>query len=393
MPARLAVVMQTFPSADSGGPGVRNRFLASALAESYEVSAYCASYPEYLEQADPELERRLHRLATAAVSRPVDPVSEPPIPLLNALARRDQGVETLRRAFETDHLAAPFDVVVLETCYASLITGPLSVPTVVDEHNIESVMLETFIAAGGLDDSRRAQVVAQRAFERRVWGRAAAVACVSEGDAEHIRPHASRVHVIPNGCAASVARFQPPSARVGTEVIFVGSMNFAANEAAACFLAEEVMPRLRRTVPDARLVICGQGPSERLLALRGERCEVTGRVASVAPYLGRAAVAAIPLRHGAGTSLKTVEAMAHGLPLVSSTCGVRGLPVVADRHYLPAETADDFCAQIARVLGDRPAFDRMARAAREVADAYDWRRIGRAFADVVDAARQTVAAS
>jgi glycosyltransferase involved in cell wall biosynthesis len=302
------------------------------------------------------------------------------------LGRHDASLTTLRLELERHHEEAPFDALILETCYAGLVTGIMPIATVVDEHNIESVALETWCASrDDLSEARVKQIAAQRAFERRLWGRADAVTCVSPNDADHVRrerPEAS-VHVIPNGAPTHAIPFRVPSLRTGDEILFVGSMNWQPNETAACFLAEEVLPLVKKRVPLARLVICGMGPSPRLLALRSDDVEVTGTVPSVEPYLERAAVAAIALRHGAGTSLKAVEALASGLPLVSTAIGVRGLPVTPDEHYLAAETAAEIAAQICRVLVERSAFDELARRARVVAEQFDWATIGANFSRLV----------
>ena len=63
------------------------------------------------------------------------------------------------------------------------------------------------------------------------------------------------------------------------------------------------------------------------LAARNPAIEVTGTVADVRPYLERAAICVVPLRVGGGTRLKIYEAMAMGVPVVSTTIGAEGLPL------------------------------------------------------------------
>lgn len=65
-------------------------------------------------------------------------------------------------------------------------------------------------------------------------------------------------------------------------------MSHPPNIFAASWLASEVMPLVWRQEPRARLVLCGAYPARKVRALEGERVEVTGEVASVAPYLDRA---------------------------------------------------------------------------------------------------------
>jgi glycosyltransferase involved in cell wall biosynthesis len=191
------------------------------------------------------------------------------------------------------------------------------------------------------------------------------------------------VHVVPNGTAVDELPFTPPSARTGHDVLFVGLMSHAPNVAAARFLAGEVMPRVWREEPAARLVLCGRSPAREVSALAGERVVVTGTVERVTPWLARAAVYANALFQGAGSSLKVPEALASGVPLVSTAVGVRGFPLVPGTHYARAEDAERFAREIVRALRSRAELDVQAARGRAVAEGYDWEAIASRFATLV----------
>jgi glycosyltransferase involved in cell wall biosynthesis len=191
---------------------------------------------------------------------------------------------------------------------------------------------------------------------------------------------------VPNGAAIADLAFVPPSARKSLEILFVGLMSHPPNVVAARFLARAVMPRVWRDEPGARLVLCGRAPAREVEALAGPGVVVTGTVPSVAPYLTRAAVYANALFHGTGSSLKVPEALAAGVPLVSTVVGARGFPLRAGEHFTLAEDADGFARAIVRALRDRAALDARATAARAVAERFDWATIARTFARIVVAA-------
>jgi glycosyltransferase involved in cell wall biosynthesis len=99
--------------------------------------------------------------------------------------------------------------------------------------------------------------------------------------------------------------------------------------------------------------------------------------------LRRASVYANPLQEGAGTSLKVLEALASGLPLVSTACGVRGFPLQAPRDYLGAEEPADFARALLACLADPGARDAASIGGRVLAEAYDWDALGERFAAAV----------
>jgi glycosyltransferase involved in cell wall biosynthesis len=280
-----------------------------------------------------------------------------------------------------------FDAIVVEHSYARATALHVTdAPMLVDEHNIESRYQAQYFAAEQRHSWRtRREVSLLAAWEERVWREATRVTCVSEDDAECVRSKRSgRVDVVPNGTALEEIEFVPASKRTGHEVLFVGLMSHAPNEAGALFLAREVMPRVWREEPRAKLVLCGRTPTRAVQQLASDRIEVTGTVDSVAPYLSRAAVYANALFQGAGSSLKVPEALASGMPMVSTTVGVRGFPLEVGTHYEAADDAEAFARAIVRSMRERSTMDERSERARAIASRYDWDAIGRQFASIVE---------
>jgi glycosyltransferase involved in cell wall biosynthesis len=96
----------------------------------------------------------------------------------------------------------------------------------------------------------------------------------------------------------------------------------------------------------------------------------------------RADAAIVPLRAGGGTRLKVLEAAACGVPVLSTSVGAEGLDLEPEKEILLRDDPPAFAAAAARLLGEAPLRDSLARAAREkVERRYDWKRIGASFAD------------
>ena len=148
-------------------------------------------------------------------------------------------------------------------------------------------------------------------------------------------------------------------------VLFVGSFDHPPNQDAAQWLATEIMPRVRREIPDALLQIVGSHPKPHILELAGPGVEVYGDVPDLAPYFRRARVLAAPLRFGAGVKGKIVESIAHGVPVVTTTIGVEGIPVRPDRDVLVGDSCDELASRVVRLLRDDALWREMSVTAKE----------------------------
>lgn len=136
-----------------------------------------------------------------------------------------------------------------------------------------------------------------------------------------------------------------PQAR--RNVLFVGGFAHAPNEDGAVWFAHEVWPLVRARHPDYRLCLVGSNPTEAVLALAADDVIVTGFLSEsdLIEHYNNARVAIAPLRFGAGTKGKVLEAMRFGVPCVTTTTGVQGL---ADAGFL--RVADDAAAMASHIF-------------------------------------------
>jgi glycosyltransferase involved in cell wall biosynthesis len=397
---RVAWLAPYLPAPLVSGGALRMHHLARALGGLAELHLYArAPWPEALRKRGDAALTPFARVTTGYDYTARDRAPDLPRRVAGASPRRL--VDALRRA----HAARPYAALVVAHAHAAAPALSLGVPWLLDEHNVESAYLEdTLRARGDLADAARRpvaerEVAGLRAFERHAWARATAVTCVSAADAAAIAAvRGQPPQVVPNGTDLSGAVFRAPSQRTSRDLLFVGAMAHPPNAAAARLLAREVLPRVRAAVPGARLVLCGAAPGAEVRALAGPDVVVTGTVPTVAPYLRDAAVYVSALGHGAGSSLKTIEALACGVPLVSTAVGARGHGLVDGEHYVRADTPEALAAAAIDVLeamrrrdaARLGALDARARAGRVLAARHDWRAVAAPFvaalADVLGAA-------
>jgi polysaccharide biosynthesis protein PslH len=256
---------------------------------------------------------------------------------------------------------------------------------VLDCHNLESALQGRALATDAMDPRRwpaalysLVQAHRLRRYERAACRSVDALVAVSEADAAGLRVLAPGrdIVVLPNGIDPAGAS---PTAVDGPafDLVFTGKMDYRPNVDAVLWFAEQVWPRIRARRPQTTWAVVGQQPHRRLARLRRlPGVEVTGWVASVAPYLAGAAVCILPLRYGGGSRLKLVEAMAAGKAVVATPAGAEGFPVAHDRELRMAADAGAFAAQVLDLLEDPAARQRLgAQACRFAAD-YDWLRLG-----------------
>jgi glycosyltransferase involved in cell wall biosynthesis len=159
-------------------------------------------------------------------------------------------------------------------------------------------------------------------------------------------------------------------------VVFAGTMYWPPNVDGVLWFAREVWPLIRAGRPQAEADIIGARPPQEVLALgqTGQGLTVTGYVASLTPYLERTGVFIVPLRAGGGMRVKILNALAQGLPIVSTTLGCEGIQVTPERDILVADTPADFAAAVRRVLDDPALARRLAENGRRLAETvYDYR--------------------
>jgi glycosyltransferase involved in cell wall biosynthesis len=186
---------------------------------------------------------------------------------------------------------------------------------------------------------------------------------VTEEDRAEMLRAAPELHVrvVPDG-ADHLRAPTNASAPDGRTILLVANFAYEPNEDAAVFFVREMLPAVRRRVPDARVLLVGNEPPPAVRALASEHVVVTGRVPTIEPYLDRAAVAVCPLRIGGGIKVKVLEALCRGKAIVSTSVGVQGLGAGIERCVAIADSAPAFAAAVADLL-ERPAARRRLEAA------------------------------
>jgi glycosyltransferase involved in cell wall biosynthesis len=184
-----------------------------------------------------------------------------------------------------------------------------------------------------------------------------------------------RVSVVPIGVEVPERPAGPAPA--GRLILAPGTLHYPPNADGVRWFVREALPRVRAREPAARLRVVGANPPRdlrRLAARSGGAVEVTGYAPSLEPHFAAAAVVVVPVRAGGGLRVRILEALARGLPVVTTTVGVEGIAARAEEEVLVADGADALAEAVARVLRDPALGARLGAAGRRLVEArYAWR--------------------
>jgi polysaccharide biosynthesis protein PslH len=234
---------------------------------------------------------------------------------------------------------------------------------VLDAHNLEGP-LHAELARGRPDLVRTRFAAAAFEIEEATFASVDQIWVCSRDDARHVReryPSSAPAVVVPN--TVDAGRYEIAALPGGAPLlVFPGAFAYPPNVDAVRWLLDEIFPAVADARPDARLLLVGSGETAEMEAAAGRdpRIRVTGAVDDTAPFLSEATVVPVPLRAGGGTRFKVLEALASGVPVVSTAKGVEGLELVAGDEYVRAETTDEFVRAVLATADEAALRTRLA---------------------------------
>ncbi|HEV8533241.1 MAG TPA: glycosyltransferase family 4 protein [Methylomirabilota bacterium] len=243
-------------------------------------------------------------------------------------------------------------------------------PMVVSCADVHHVRESRAVAYADHPIMARARAWRTRRREVGVYGRADLVLALTEDDRRALQQAVPGAVTAVLPCTYPVARDVPGFVqRSPRSVLFVGGFRHSPNVDAMLFFCRQILPLVRRSLPDVTVTIVGDAPPKEVIALSSAQVRVTGWVPRVEPYLASHCLSIAPLRFGAGLKGKIVEAMGAGLPVVTTSVGAEGMELVHGGTALIADSAETFADSIVRLCTDQDLHARLSRSSLEHARA------------------------
>lgn len=382
-PLRILLTMPYLPWPITSGGKARQYHLLRAMAQrGHDITLLVQAKTE----ADADVKAALAPWVKELIVLPRRSLKDPrtlwraafsPLPLLTTV---NGHAPALTRQFEQLLQRQHWDIVQIEHSYGyqpfEAVLRRHRQPFVLVEHNVESELGAATYGkwpAWAKPFARYDQWRGRR-WERHVLGQASLVVAVTESDARKLGGWTRRPpHVVTNGAdIQGFARVKPDLA--SKRVLFVGNYEYAPNVDAIEWAMEAIWPRLWALQPDARFVVCGHAlPPAWRQRWADPRIEWRGYVDHLPTVQSQSAVFLAALRFGGGSKLKVLEALAAGLPVVSTTEGLSGLAVKAGEQAMVADNAEAIAQAVSHLL-DHPeqAVQMGLRARAHVTARFDW---------------------
>lgn len=398
---RVLFLTPQLPFPPHQGTQIRNYQLLRAAASAHQVDLISFVRPgESLHRAAP-----LQELCGQIWVLPVPPDRSPTARLGTlftsshpdlAFRLRSEGIADTLRAVANGNRYDVIQVAGLEMAryLPTVRTAAPRAHLIFDDHNAE-YRLQARAAAV---DARRtaswpkalyslAQYLKLRRYEAWACRSADAVLAVSETDAAALRGLAPKVRlwVVPNGVDCAHYQSEPSSTADPAALLFTGTMDYRPNVDAVEWFVSAILPAISARRPETTLQIVGRAPTpavQRLASLQ-KSVVVTGAVEDIRPYFSRSGIFVAPIRIAGGARLKILEALAMGLPVVSTRMGAEGIDLVEGKEVLLADSPEEFAAAVLRLLEDGEQRRQMAAQGRQAAqERFDWNRVAPRLLDI-----------
>ncbi len=387
---KILFVSEKFPYPLDTGGKIRTYHIIKGLSQEHEISLITTIDAEEQQRDIPELEKicREVRGINAAEETPLQLGIKilknlfSPVPIVVERHYVPEVTDEIQRQIKHTN----FDVVHFDHLDASFYLPyiPDTMTTVLDEHNIVSNQVKTSAEAEPNLFKKlymMFQLKKTIRYESDICPKMTRCLVCSDADKAYLLKMARKTKVvtIPNGVDVDYFSDTSSQDRQGTNaVIFVGTLDYGPGAIAVQYFCEEILPLIQKGISNFHFYAVGQNPPGylRKLAERDKHITLTGRVDDIRPYVAKADVFVVPLKSGSGTRLKILDAMAMGIPIVSTSIGAEGLEVCSGEHLLIADTSEAFSSAVLQLLQD----DSLRETVREnafqlVRGKYSWGKI------------------
>ena len=286
----------------------------------------------------------------------------------------------LKEELETEK----YDLIHAETFYVMPHVPQTNVPSILVEQTIEYKVYKHYVDNEVFPLLRpifMIDVLKLRFWERFYWKKTNRLVAVSAEDRKIMQKEIPRIDVdiIPNGVDATFFASKKVEKKTPPRVLYgVTNFEWLQNVEAVDVLIEKGWPKIHKNRKDAILWIVGRKIPERIVKLTGQRSdiEITESIEDARDAYLSSTVMVTPIRGSGGTRLKILEAMAAGLPVVSTTIGVAGLGLENGKQGIISDSMDGLADGAVKVIEDRDFAERIGKEAqRFVKDKYDWKSI------------------
>jgi len=168
----------------------------------------------------------------------------------------------------------------------------------------------------------------------------------------------NKIEVIPNGVDSDY--FKPYSLKKEYDILFTGNMNYSPNINSVEYLVNNILPELKKKIPNVSVLIAGTDPHKKVRKLASANVTVSGWVEDIRDCYAKSKIFVAPMQIGTGLQNKLLEAMAMKMPCVTSGLANNALIASEDNEILVGYSPEDYAEKIASLLKDPVKYEKIA---------------------------------
>jgi glycosyltransferase involved in cell wall biosynthesis len=308
--------------------------------------------------------------------------------------------EEMRNEIQREMNENQFDLIHVETSYVMQNIPLTKIPVVLAEHNIEYSVYKRFAdkAPLFLRPFLYVDILKLKYWEEAMWMKATKLIAVSETEKKIMEKIRKDVFIVSNG--VDIAKFNFPggsNSKINERekrILFIGEFKWMQNRDAIGWIIKEIWPKLRAEfIPEMtdkgiKLWVVGRSIPDSVRGLTSDRNIVFDDNApkETEEIFRKADLLLAPIRIGGGTSFKILEAMASGVPVLTTKLG-NAIGAKEESEIVVAETPDEFVAQIKKLLEDKEYYCSISENARRLIEKkFNWKKIAQDLDEVYESA-------
>lgn len=281
-----------------------------------------------------------------------------------------------------------YDLLQAETFYVMHILPKTQLPVVLAEQNIEYQVYKRFADRANLflKPFLYFDVAKIKLWEEFFWQKAKKVIAASTLDEKIIEDKIkTKVNLVPNGIDPDYFKNLAQKPHEFPTILFVGNFKWLQNRDTVSFLISEIWPKIKKQILKAKLLIVGRDAPQKLKeAITESGAILKEDVSEIADVYQISDLLLAPIRIGGGTKFKILEAMAAGLPVVTTKEGIEGLEVEDGKEVLVGREASQLVEKVVEILKDGDLKNNLTTKARTlVFEKYNWQTVSQKFDQVL----------
>ncbi len=294
----------------------------------------------------------------------------------------------MKKEIKRELIESQFDLIHAETSYIMQNIPPTDIPLVLVEHNVEYLFYKRFADSAPLPlrPLLYIDILKLKYWEENMWRRAAKLVAVSEIEKKIMEKIREDVVVVSNGVDITKFKMKNEKLKI-TEgekrILFIGEFKWLQNKDAIEFILKEIWPRLKAEfIPPMndkgiKLWVVGRSIPDSVKELSSDKDVMFDENApkETEGIFKKSNLLLAPIRVGGGTSFKILEAMASGVPVITTFLG-NAIDAKEDSEIVVAKTAEDFVQGIKELLENKEFYEKISTNARKlVEEKYNWKKI------------------